>query len=90
MVGAGLGALALQLTKAYGAHTTAVDSTSKLAMIRSLGADEVIDYTREDFTRCGVRYDLLFDVPGKYRDPFPLPSFQFFPLTPSPSGNNGV
>jgi NADPH:quinone reductase-like Zn-dependent oxidoreductase len=64
--GGGVGALALQITKAYGAHATAVDSTSKLGMLRSLGADEVIDYTREDFTRRGVRYDLIVDVPGNH------------------------
>ncbi len=64
--GGGVGALALQITKAYGAHTTAVDCTSKLGMLRSLGAEEVVDYTREDYTRRGVRYDLVFDVPGNY------------------------
>ena len=64
--GGGVGALALQITKAYGAHVTAVDGTSKLGMLRSLGADEVVDYTRDDFTRRGVRYDLIFDVPGNY------------------------
>jgi NADPH:quinone reductase-like Zn-dependent oxidoreductase len=62
--GGGVGSLALQLTKAHGAHVTAVDSTGKLDMLRSLGADEVVDYTREDFTRRGARYDLIFDVPG--------------------------
>jgi NADPH:quinone reductase-like Zn-dependent oxidoreductase len=64
--GGGVGSLALQITKAYGARVTAVDSTSKLSMLRSLGADQVIDYTKEDFTRRGVRYDLIFDVPGNY------------------------
>jgi NADPH:quinone reductase-like Zn-dependent oxidoreductase len=64
--GGGVGALALQIAKAYGAHVTAVDGSSKLGMLRSLGADEVVDYTREDFTRRGVLYDLIFDVPGNY------------------------
>ncbi len=62
--GGGVGSLALQITRAQGAHVTAVDSAGKLDMLRSLGADEVVDYTREDFTRRGVRYDLIFDVPG--------------------------
>jgi len=64
--GGGVGALALQLAKAYGAHVTAVDSTSKLTMLRSLGADQVMDYTRHDFTRRGIRYHLIFDVPGNH------------------------
>jgi NADPH:quinone reductase-like Zn-dependent oxidoreductase len=64
--GGGVGALTLQLAKACGAHVTAVDSTRKLGMLRSLGADEVIDFTQEDFTQGGVRYDLIFDVPGNH------------------------
>src|SRR6266851_3370485 len=64
--GGGVGTLALQLAKAYGAHVTAVDSTRKLGMLRSLGADEVIDFTEEDFTQRGVRYDLIVDVPGNH------------------------
>jgi NADPH:quinone reductase-like Zn-dependent oxidoreductase len=62
----GVGVLTLQLAKAYGAHVTAVDSTRKLGMLRSLGADEVIDFTEEDFTQLGVRYDLIVDVPGNH------------------------
>ncbi len=62
--GGGVGSLALQLVKAYGAHATGVDSTNKLDMLRSLGADEVIDFTLEDFTQSGIRYDFIFDVPG--------------------------
>ena len=64
--GGGVGSLALQIAKAHGAQVTAVDSTGKLGMLRSLGADEVIDFTREDFTRRGIRYDLIFDVPGNH------------------------
>jgi NADPH:quinone reductase-like Zn-dependent oxidoreductase len=64
--GGGVGALALQLAKAYGARVTAVDSTKKLGLLRALGADQVIDYTRENFTKGGVRYDLIFDIPGNY------------------------
>ncbi len=64
--GGGVGALTLQIAKACGAHVTAVDSTRKLAMLRSLGADEVIDFTQQDFTQRGVRYDLIFDVPGNH------------------------
>jgi NADPH:quinone reductase-like Zn-dependent oxidoreductase len=62
--GGGVGSLAVQIAKAHGAHVTAVDTTSKLDMLRSLGADQVIDYTGEDFARRGVRYDFIFDVPG--------------------------
>ena len=62
--GGGVGTFAVQLAKSYGADVTGVDSTRKLDMIRSIGADQVIDYTQEDFTQSGQRYDLMFDVVG--------------------------
>ena len=62
--GGGVGSIALQVTKACGAHVTAVDTTNKQEMLVSLGADEAIDYTREDWLDRGQRYDLIFDVPG--------------------------
>jgi NADPH:quinone reductase-like Zn-dependent oxidoreductase len=62
--GGGVGAFAVQLAKAQGATVTGVDAGSKLDMIRSLGADHVIDYAKQDFTRADARYDLIFDVPG--------------------------
>src|SRR5215211_6454938 len=62
--GGGVGTLAVQIAKAYGASVTGVDSAGKLEMVRSLGADRVIDYAREDFTRSAERYDLIFDIPG--------------------------
>jgi NADPH:quinone reductase-like Zn-dependent oxidoreductase len=64
--GGGVGAIALQLAKARGAHVTGVDRAGKLDMLRALGADEVMDGNREDFTRRGVRYDFIFDVPGNH------------------------
>jgi len=64
--GGGVGSIALQLAKAYGAHVTGVDDTEKLDMLRALGADEVIDYTRDDFTRRAERYDLIVDIPGNH------------------------
>ncbi len=63
--GGSIGTLALQLAKHYGAEVTAVDSTGKLAMLRKLGADHVVDYSQEDFTRRGEVYDIIFDVVGK-------------------------
>ncbi len=62
--GGGVGAVAVQLAKAFGTDVTGVDSTSKLDMVLSMGADRVIDYTQEDFTRRGELYDLICDIPG--------------------------
>jgi NADPH:quinone reductase-like Zn-dependent oxidoreductase len=60
----GVGTLAIQIAKALGAHVTAVCSTRNLEQARALGADRVLDYTREDFTREDERYDLIADVAG--------------------------
>jgi NADPH:quinone reductase-like Zn-dependent oxidoreductase len=61
----GVGTFAVQLAKAFGAHVTGVASTSKLDLVRSLGADEVVDYTREDITDGRRRYDLVLDTAGR-------------------------
>src|SRR2546421_1320760 len=63
--GGSIGTFAVQLAKYFGSDVTAVDSTGKLDTLRSIGADQVIDYTQEDFTKNGETYDVIFDVVGK-------------------------
>ena len=67
IVGAGgsIGTYSVQLAKHYGAEVTGVDKPGKLEMLRSIGADHVVDYTKEDFTRNGQTYDVILDTIGK-------------------------
>ena len=60
----GVGTYAVQIAKAFSAHVTGVCSTAKVGMVRSIGADHVIDYTREDFAEGDQRYDLILDIGG--------------------------
>jgi NADPH:quinone reductase-like Zn-dependent oxidoreductase len=62
--GGGVGTFAVQIAKWLGAEVTAVTRTESVDLVRSIGADEVIDHRREDFTRRGERYDVLFDIGG--------------------------
>jgi NADPH:quinone reductase-like Zn-dependent oxidoreductase len=60
----GVGSFAVQLAKAFGAQVTGVCSTNSVDLVRSIGADQVIDYTQQDFTRTGQRYDLILEMAG--------------------------
>jgi NADPH:quinone reductase-like Zn-dependent oxidoreductase len=60
----GVGTFAVQLAKAFGANVTGVCSTRNVGLVRSIGADQVIDYMKEDFTQAGQRYDVMLDLVG--------------------------
>jgi NADPH:quinone reductase-like Zn-dependent oxidoreductase len=87
-----MGPIAVQIAKADGAHVTAVDSAEKLPMLRSLGADQVIDYRKEDYLRNGERYDFIMDVvsirsPHEYRHAL-SPTGTYIPIGHAHYDNN--
>jgi NADPH:quinone reductase-like Zn-dependent oxidoreductase len=65
--GGGVGTYAVQIAKALGATVTAVTNTGSVPLVQSLGADHVVDYTREDFTQEAAQYDVIFDLSGNHR-----------------------